>query len=223
MKVSHHRRKAVASAVVKDRYHHGALKQALVDRAFRVLERDGLDSLSLRGLAEASGVSKTAPYRHFADKRDLLVTLAAEGFRELAETLEEALHEHQGVPDGGTVPEPPGTTREIRALYRAYGQFALRRPALYRLMFSRLGFGLHSESCRINSRRALGCLALATRAAQAAGWRSNQDPGSLIISLWASIHGWVGLLIDDLLPEDMGVTKENWLSGTESLLDSTSQ
>ncbi|HEY9595958.1 MAG TPA: TetR family transcriptional regulator, partial [Spirochaetia bacterium] len=71
-------------------YHHGALRAALLAEALRSLEKDGLESLSLRGLAHAVGVSKTAPYRHFADKRELLVEIAAEGFRMFADALESA-------------------------------------------------------------------------------------------------------------------------------------
>jgi AcrR family transcriptional regulator len=178
---------------VKKRYHHGALRQAIVEEAFRVLEKEGLEALSLRGLAASAGVSKTAPYRHFADKHELLVTLAAEGFAALADLLEASLAK--------VADESPGdATAGARALSRAYLQFALSRPALYRLMFSRLGFSLHSEKCRINSERALGCLIQAVRRAQARGWRSDQDGNALVLSLWAEVHGWAGLLIDDLVP-----------------------
>src|SRR5512147_2546442 len=109
---------------VKRPYHHGALREALLGQAFRDLEADGLESLSLRRLAETTGVSKTAPYRHFADKRELLVTIAAEGFRLLAERLE-------------AVPSEGNALEGIRALCRAYIEFARERPVLYKLMISR--------------------------------------------------------------------------------------
>ena len=106
----------------------------------------------LRRPAVAAGVSKTAPYRHFADKRDLLLTLAAHGFRLFADALETAL--------GAAVQplERKEPVDGIRALTRAYLAFARSRPALYRLMFSRLGYSLHSESCRMHSQRAIGTL-----------------------------------------------------------------
>src|SRR5271157_6262834 len=114
---------------VKDHYHHGALKEALLAEAMRDLETEGLEGVSLRRLAESAGVSKTAPYRHFADKRDLLVAIAADGFRLLAEKLESA----GSTPAGGS-----DTLDGIRSLFRAYMAFARARPALYRLMISRL-------------------------------------------------------------------------------------
>ncbi len=190
---------------VKKPYHHGALREELLARAFQDLETAGLEGLSLRGLAESAGVSKTAPYRHFADKRDLLVSLAADGFRMLAETLEAV--------------RPAQNPSGIRALFQAYVDFARARPALYRLMFSRLGYELHSEACRRNSQRALACLQQAVAAAQAAGWRRQQEATPLVLSLWANVHGWATLLIDDLLPPGTTTRNADWRRFTEALLD----
>ncbi len=165
-----------------------------MDEAFQVLEKEGLEAMSLRGLAASAGVSKTAPYRHFADKRELLMTLAAEGFGSLADALEASqAGDGKGSADAATA--------GIRALSRAYLRFAAAHPALYRLMFSRLGFSLHSEKCRINSERALACLVNAVEQARSRGWRADQDSGSLITSLWAEVHGLAGLIIEGLLPE----------------------
>jgi AcrR family transcriptional regulator len=196
----------------KDHYHHGALREALLTEAFRSLEAGGLEGLSLRGLAEATGVSKTAPYRHFADKRDLLVSLAAAGFGELAGALEGSLAQ---VPSGAAQGD---TLAEIRALIRGYVDFARARPALYRLMFSRLGYSLHSESCRRNSLRALDCLVTSVARAQRAGWRKDREQRGLVLSMWAAVHGWAGLLIDGLLPPELIGEGEDWLALAESFL-----
>ncbi len=208
----------------RDGYHHGALRQTLLDQALRSLEEGGLESLSLRSLAEAAGVSKTAPYRHFADKRALLVTMAAEGFRDFADRLEAALSvapapAAPGAPPATAAAAPGDATAAIRSLFRAYVAFALARPALYRLMFSRLGYSLHSESCRENARRALACLIRAVETAQTAGWRREQAGSALVLSLWAQVHGWAGLLIDGLLPEDFPATGEDPARFAEALLE----
>ncbi len=187
------REKARVKPVAQHPYHHGALREALVAQAFQDLETDGLEGLSLRRLAESAGVSKTAPYRHFADKRELLVTIAAEGFGLLAENLE-------AVPQAALSVAGGDPLAGIRASLRAYLEFARERPVLYKLMISRLGYELHSEACRLNSERALGCLVRAVQAAQAAGWRPDKDGMALVLSLWASVHGWAALLIDGLLP-----------------------
>lgn len=196
----------------KDHYHHGALREALIVEALKVLETEGLQGISLRGLAEAAGVSKTAPYRHFADKRDLLVALAAEGFRRFADVLEGAV---AGIPPV----EPADPLAGIRTLSRAYIGFAQAQPALYRLMFSKLGYSLHSEACRLNSARAFGILTRSVQEAQRAGWRSEQDTRALILSVWAGVHGWAGLLLDGLVPEGFIGPQEDPLALFQGLLD----
>jgi AcrR family transcriptional regulator len=198
---------------VKDHYHHGALKETLLAEAMHDLENQGLEAVSLRKLAETAGVSKTAPYRHFADKRELLVAIAADGFRLLAEKLESVPPEEVGQAGAGDA------VSGIRSLFRAYVEFARERPALYKLMISRLGYELHSEACRLNSERALGTLVRAVQAAQAAGWRREKDSSALVLSLWASVHGWATLLIDGLLPPGAASEGDDWLGLAQVLLD----
>ena len=65
-------------------YHHGNLKQELIDCACRLCERDGYTKLSIRSLAKESGVSQTAPYRHFETKETLYASVATEGFKKLS-------------------------------------------------------------------------------------------------------------------------------------------
>jgi AcrR family transcriptional regulator len=105
-------------------YHHGDLRAALLTAAAAELERIGYENLSLRELAASLGVSRAAPYRHFADRRALLAALAVEGFDGLTAIYRKA---------NGT-----GKTPETRlaASGRAYLAFAADRPQLFRLMFS---------------------------------------------------------------------------------------
>ena len=68
-------------------YHHGNLKQELIDCASKMCERDGYTKLSIRSLAKESNVSQTAPYRHFKTKEDLYAEIATEGFNKLHKTI----------------------------------------------------------------------------------------------------------------------------------------
>ena len=68
-------------------YHHGNLKQELIDCACKMCERDGYTKLSIRSLAKESNVSQTAPYRHFKTKEDLYAEIAKEGFNKLYKTI----------------------------------------------------------------------------------------------------------------------------------------
>jgi len=102
-------------------YHHGDLRAALLKVATAEIERVGYESLSLRELAEKLGVSRAAPYRHFADRRALLAAIAAEGFDELT-----AIHR-----------KAVGKTPRARlvAAGRGYLAFAAEQPQMFRLMF----------------------------------------------------------------------------------------
>ncbi len=75
------------NAKPKSGYHHGDLRAELIREGIRQLERGGIADLSLRQLAKSVGVTGSAPYRHFPDRRALLEAIAAEGYRRVAATL----------------------------------------------------------------------------------------------------------------------------------------
>ncbi|HXQ13376.1 MAG TPA: TetR family transcriptional regulator [Caulobacteraceae bacterium] len=107
----------------KPAYHHGDLKSALITAAMAAVEQAGPDAVSLRDLAQSLGVSRAAPYRHFADRDALLAAVAAKGFEELIAVYENAL-------------SGPGDGRErLRRGLVDYLEFARRRPGLHALMF----------------------------------------------------------------------------------------
>lgn len=105
-------------------YHHGNLKQALVTAALAAVEKDGAEQVSLRDLSARLGVSRMAAYRHFADKDELLASVAALGFEKLCGRYEAAL-------------AGPGNGRaRLRAVVRACFDMGAKRPGLFRLMFA---------------------------------------------------------------------------------------
>src|ERR1700749_2377102 len=103
-------------------YHHPDLRTALVKAATAAIERGGYENLSLRELAESLGVSRAAPYRHFADRRALLAAVAADGFDRLT-TIYNATADRK-------TPQA-----RLAAAGRGYLAFAAERPQLFRLMF----------------------------------------------------------------------------------------
>jgi len=105
-------------------YHHGDARMALVAAAGEWLEEVGAASLSLRGVAERAGLSRQAPYNHFADKEAMLAALVAIGFQRLAGELRMASADKTGAP-------------ALAAAGEAYIAFAQTTPALFRLMFAR--------------------------------------------------------------------------------------
>ena len=116
-------RRSKPAAKQPSRYHHGNLPEAMLQEAVRTIQKQGVDALTLRGVGERLGVSRTALYRHFADKQALLAAVAAEGFRTLRTALADAW-------------ESGGRGREgFDAMGLAYVHFAVTHPSHYRVMF----------------------------------------------------------------------------------------
>lgn len=105
-------------------YHHGDLRMALLAAGEAELAERGMEAFSLRQVARRAGVSHAAPAHHFGDARGLLTALAAEGFRQFlqAQAAREAM-------------APPSPRDQLMAAGLGYVDFALARPALFRLMF----------------------------------------------------------------------------------------
>ena len=109
---------------VKQAYHHKDLRNALVDEAIAMLADGGTSNVTLRELARRLGVTHTAPYAHFADKKALLEVVADAGFQRLHEVLLAARMRAN---------DPVSA---FEAMGFAYVQFARDNPNWYRLMFA---------------------------------------------------------------------------------------
>lgn len=170
----------------RDRYHHGDLRRALLDEALRTIQQDGVAALTLRSIGLGLGVSRTALYRHFTDKRALLSAVATEGFRLLTERLLDAW-KVSGV-------------RGFNAMGIAYIRFAMANPSHYRVMFG--GFvddGPRGEDLLRESTAAFQALVDAIIALQKDGVVRKDDPQRLAQFIWAAVHGVSMLIIDGQL------------------------
>ncbi len=165
-------------------YHHGNLRRALVDAATMMLRADGVDALTLRAVARAAGVSATAPYRHFPDRRALVAAVAEEGFCRLRVAMETAAAQ-------GTGPEG------FRNVALAYVEFAHAFPAEYRVMFGP-EVARHDDLPTLAeaSRSVLAFVASGIHNLQEAGIARAGDTQLLAVTLWATLHGVVMLSLD---------------------------
>lgn len=103
-------------------YHHGDLRKSLIASALAAVEREGWEALSIKDLAEEAGVARSAPYRHFESRDDLLAAVAAEAFGDLIAVLD-------------ATASATSSSSRLRAACEAMLGFADRRPHLFRLMF----------------------------------------------------------------------------------------
>jgi AcrR family transcriptional regulator len=170
-------------------YHHGDLRRALVAEAARTIQARGLDSLTLRAVGDRLGVSRSALYRHFADKSALVGAVAEEGFRTLRLRLLEAW-EAEGRGRAG-----------FEGMSVAYVRFALTHPSHYRVMFggSALVAAAPSPALTEEAGGAFQALVDAIVAQQAEGLVRPDDPLDLAHYIWAIVHGIAMLAIDGKL------------------------
>ncbi len=165
----------------KKTYHHGDLEAALTAAAGKILEKEGVEALSLREVARRAGVSHNAPYRHFPEREALLAALAAEGFGMLAQAQQAAAS------SGG-----------LRAMGEAYVLFALAHPQRFRLMFGgQVSIAKHARLREVATKTFAGLSgALATRVPEAQGARDAS------IAAWALVHGLAQLLLGDRIASE---------------------
>ncbi len=169
------------SEAVRSSYHHGDLRASLISTAMGMLERG--ETFSIRAVAREAGVSATAPYRHFPEREALESALAAEGLRNLRADL---IRDR----DLSTTPE------ELAELGVAYVEFALRRPALFRLMFG--------NECNTDDEDRVQAAAEVHEllAAAVTGVFPDSDPLDLALGGWGVVHGLAFLYLDRKLTAD---------------------
>jgi len=174
---------------VKTRYHHGDLKNALIEAGATVLAREGPSALSLRRVAQEAGVSHAAPYAHFADKPALIAAIATEGYRRLYEVLLETIEAQKGRP-----------ARQLHAAAAAYVTFALEHPNLFKVTMSQVVEKHRQYRAFVEiSNRCFALLLRLVRTNQVAGILEKAPPALAAVSLWSSIHGLATLLLEDQL------------------------
>src|SRR6201998_1444661 len=192
----------------ESRYHHGALHEALLEAAERVLERDGVSVLTLRAVAREAGVSHAAPTHHFGDIAGLLSELAAIGFQQFNAAMAQA-----SAADG-----PPMETGVARA--RAYVGYAQAHPGLYGLMFrtERLDMKRPSlDQAASASFAELVGAGGASRREHISEQALSLDQAAAIARAWCLVHGFTMLLLDGRLCNILKRLPEG--SDVETLLD----
>ncbi|MEW5918833.1 MAG: TetR/AcrR family transcriptional regulator [Gemmatimonadota bacterium] len=164
-------------------YHHGDLKAALVACATDILRKKGPEALTLRSVSEAAGVSVAAPYRHFADRRELMAAVAEEGFRGMREAMMAAMQK--------------GGREGLRGVAQAYVRFAHENPAVYRVMFGpEVADNSDLPALRETARSVLGFVAQGMSELQKAGMIGPGDPALMAVVTWAQLHGLAMLSLD---------------------------
>ena len=168
----------------RDAYHHGALREALIEASESLLAERGLEGFSLREVARRSGVSPAAPAHHFGDVAGLLTAVATNAFDGLTAALE------AGNARGGDDP-----VARLREQGVGYVNFALRYPGRFGLMFRA---GPHKDAAlKRSADAAFGALENGVRSLYGLPLSKPLDPGqwNALLSLWSAVHGFANLAL----------------------------
>lgn len=168
-------------------YHHGNLREALLDVAIEQLREKGVENLSLRALARAVGVSQTAPYRHFEDKSELLAAMATSGYRNLLRALRKTSDAAKDCP-----------REQLFAFAHAYVDYAAHNPQLFKLMFGpAVEPSAKYPDLRKASRDTLQLVQeIIQRGLDRGIFRQIDGVAYIANAAWSSIYGLSTLLVD---------------------------
>ncbi|MCC8939558.1 hypothetical protein CI1B_35520 [Bradyrhizobium ivorense] len=164
-------------------YHHGDLREALIQAALQEVELGGPEAISIKALAKQLGVSQPAPYRHFADRDALLQAVTAEAFRQFNVMMREVI-------------EAPGKGSKLSRFAQASLAFGLQRHGIYRLMFASRTMACAPEGSELHT-AAMETLALLIESFEAPAVGLLRERQAL--KIWAGLHGIVMLAEQGLL------------------------
>jgi AcrR family transcriptional regulator len=164
-------------------YHHGDLRDALVQAALREAEQGGPEAISIKALAKELGVSQPAPYRHFADREALLQAVTAEAFRQFNAILRAAI-------------DKASKRSKLSHFAQAALEFGLRRNGIYRLMFASRTMACSAEDSelRLAAHETMGLLVESFEAPAVGLLRERHA-----LQVWAALHGVISLAEQGLL------------------------
>lgn len=173
----------MSTSLTRPAYHHGDLRNALLDAAASAAQDQGAESLSLRDVARRVGVSHTAAYNHFADKDDLLRGLAVRAFGVLADDLRRSVG---------------STLDSLVDVGVAYLRFATEHAAVFRFMFQRSlcmpdgQFDPLEQAGRASQKVLIDHV----RQLQGSGLIGPGDVDQIGLSVWSQVHGITTILLE---------------------------
>ncbi len=187
-----------------DRYHHGDLRQTLMNNCLKLIEDKGVSGFTLREVARISGVSPAAPYHHFRSKTELLAAVAVMGFRMLEKSQRKASMQFDN----------PG--HKLKALGKSYVMFAVKHKVYFHVMFKADNEPLWENPQVTNAaKKALSHLENTIRELHPETDEDNNSQiQAAVLTCWSMVHGLASLWMDGPLR-----TMESGRMDIEELVD----
>ena len=185
----------MTTARVRDQYHHGDLEVALITTARKFVKKNGLESLSLRQIANEIGVSPSAAYHYFPDRNSLLSALGFSLFEELADYQERELAKVPGA-------SARAARERFRNLGRTYFDWAIREPHFFNLMFSDFCLIESSMDQAREENRAYQTLVHCLDDLVETGSMDKKMRASAELLSWSVVHGTTSLIVSGHLDSE---------------------
>jgi AcrR family transcriptional regulator len=179
----------------KSAYHHGDLRDTLIEATLALIETRGVDGFSLREVGRQAGVSPRAPYHHFENRAALLAVVAQHGYEQLGAALQSAA---QGASGAGQL---------VPRLIDAYVEFAQQQRAHFQLMFRPAAYqkDAHPEVSATGDRAI--AVVLDALAASLEGQIDRRQLQEIAVLVWSVAHGLASLLNDGALDRRSALMK----------------
>lgn len=179
-------------------YHHGDLKNALIQAGMQILAEEGLGSLSLRKVAKQAGVSHAAPYAHFKDKQALIAAISTEGFKQLYIQIKKVLETYADEPE-----------RLLMETAWAYFQYAMTETDCFKLMFSST---LEKEKdypdfVALSKENFLQLVEI-VKICQQGGVLREGASDLVAVSTWSTVHGFTSLYLEGQISRTVTENKD---------------
>lgn len=168
-------------------YHHGNLREQILQIAFELLDTEGVDAVGIRKIARVLGVAHSAPANHFKTKQALLMSLATESFSHLVSIIEKQ-----------TTTDSDSLKGAIHSFSNAILEFGLNYPNRYKLLWRREYKGEQTDELTLAMDRIYAQL---TSILSEHAKSKAIDVESQAIALWSLVHGYVLLHLDGNLTE----------------------
>lgn len=174
--------------MAKERHHHGALRETLIEEAQRLISAHGVEGFTMADACRAAGVTTAAPYKHFGNREELIAEVSALGFRRLTDRMETARAEH-----------PPGSIEGTIAVGHAYLSFVSSDPEMFHLMW-----GTTRESFKNGSVESAGGACFDALISTIEPLKKELgldviDTIEMALALWSAMHGLASLILGQRL------------------------
>jgi len=176
----------VTEPIGTDTYHHGNLRQTLMNNCLKLIEEKGVSGFTLREVARISGVSAAAPYHHFKNKTELLAAVAVMGLKMLDEAQRKASEQFDN----------PGL--RLKALGKSYVMFAVNHKVYFQVLFRTSNEPLWENKQVMNAaKHAFSHLESTIRELYPEAEEDNsRQIHAIVLTCWSMVHGLASLWVD---------------------------